>query len=270
MPASIINGSFHSPSPQWLANKSFRYGDGFFETMKWREGKLLLADDHFERFFSTARALGYQVPALLKQERLLDEITQLVKKSAANKLARIRLTAWRGEGGLLEGDDTLHYAIECWPLDDSMDQFNENGLVIGIYPEARKAADAFSRYKTNNFLAYSLAARHAKAMRWNDALLLNERGGLADSCIANLFIVKNEKIFTPPLSEGPVEGIMRRQIMRHFPVAEASLRPEDLETADEIFLSNAIRGIRWVRQLGDRLYTNQLSAKLYRDLRQTI
>jgi branched-chain amino acid aminotransferase len=58
--------------------------------------------------------------------------------------------------------------------------------------------------------------------------------------------------------------------MRHFPVAEASLRPEDLETADEIFLSNAIRGIRWVRQLGDRLYTNQLSAMLYHDLRQTI
>ncbi len=270
MTTSIINGSFHSPSPHWLANKSFRYGDGFFETMKWREGKLLLADDHFERFFSTARALGYQVPALLKQERLLDEITQLVKKSAANKLARIRLTAWRGESGLLEGDDSLHYAIECWPLDEGMDQYNENGLAIGIYPEARKTTDAFSRYKTNNFLAYSLAARHAKAMRWNDALLLNERGGLADSCIANLFIVKNEKIFTPPLSEGPVEGIMRRQIMRHFPVAEASLRPEDLETADEIFLSNAIRGIRWVRQLGDRLYTNQLSAKLYHDLRQTI
>jgi branched-chain amino acid aminotransferase len=238
--------------------------------MKWREGKLLLADDHFERFFSTARALGYQLPALLKQERLLDEISQLVKKSAANKLARLRLTAWRGEGGLLEGDDTLQYAIECWPLDEAMDQYNENGLVIGIYPEARKTTDAFSRYKTNNFLAYSLAARHAKAMRWNDALLLNERGGLADSCIANLFIVKNEKLITPPLSEGPVEGIMRRQIMRHFPVVEASLRPEDLETADEIFLSNAIRGIRWVRQLGDRLYTNQLSAMLYHDLRQTI
>ena len=113
--------------------------------------------------------------------------------NAAEKLARIRLTAWRGEGGLLEGDDTLHYAIECWPLDEAMDQFNENGLVIGIYPEARKAADAFSRYKTNNFLAYSLAARHAKAMRWNDALLLNTGGRLVDSCIANLFIIKNEK-----------------------------------------------------------------------------
>ncbi len=270
MPISIINGSLHSPSPPWLANKSFRYGDGFFETMKWRGGKPLLADDHFERFFSTARALGYQVPALLKKERLLDEMAQLIKKNAAEKLARIRLTAWRGEGGLLEGDDTLHYAIECWPLDEAMDQFNENGLVIGIYPEARKAADAFSRYKTNNFLAYSLAARHAKAMRWNDALLLNTGGRLVDSCIANLFIIKNEKIITPALSEGPVDGILRRQLLRHFPIAEASLQPEDLETADEIFLSNAIRGIRWVRQCGDRLYTQSISARLYQQLRQTI
>ena len=107
-------------------------------------------------------------------------------------------------------------------------------------------------------------------VRWNDALLLNTGGRLVDSCIANLFIIKNEKIITPALSEGPVDGIMRRQLLRHFPIVEASLQPEDLETADEIFLSNAIRGIRWVRQCGDRLYTNSISARLYQQLRQTI
>ena len=271
MPASIIiDGNRTSNNAITISNKSFRYGDGFFETMKWADGRLLLADDHLNRFFSTAGALGYSIPAPLTRERLLSEISLLTNTNHCEKLARIRLTAWRGEGGLLEGDDTLHYSIECQPLDETAQHWNKNGLVIGIYQDAHKSTDGFSSFKTSNFHPYNLAARTAQSRKWDDAIILNNSGRVADSCIANIFIIRKTKIFTPPLAEGPVAGIMRRQLLQHFDISETPLTIEDLENADEIFLSNAIRGLRWVRQLGERFYDSSKSRRIYGQLLQTI
>lgn len=266
----IINGKTCLPGEVSLSNKSFRYGDGFFETMKWRAGKLVLAENHFTRFFHTALQMGYTLPALLTREQLISEMAGLTQKNKCDNLARIRLSAWRGEGGLFEGDDTLHYSLECWPLDEAMQNFNENGLVIGVYGDARKAADHFSRFKTSSFQPYNLAARAARTRKWNDALVLNTQGRIADSCIANIFIVRKGKIITPPLSEGPVAGVMRQQVLEHFDVTEMPITIDDLETADEIFLTNAIRVIRWVRQLGERIYGNTESRRIYAQLMQTI
>src|SRR5262249_33824176 len=97
----------------------------------------------------------------------------------------------------------------------------------------------------------------------DDCLVLNSRERIADSSIANLFYVKGETIYTPPLSEGCVAGGMRRWLMESLPgeglrVAEKPVAPEDLILADEGFLTNAIRGVRWVGNFAGTTYGSRV------------
>jgi aminodeoxychorismate lyase len=253
-------------------NRSFRYGDGFFETMKMVNGKIILEELHFERLFTSLGLLRFKRPANFTPAFLREQITELTAKNKHTALARIRLTIFRGEGGLYEVEDhSPHYLIQTWQLDPVIHNLNENGMVLGIYKDARKTCDGFSHVKSNNYLAYTMAALWAKEQKLNDALLLNPFNRIADATIANVFIVKDGLIKTPALSEGCVSGVMRRHLLQsvrkeNMPVEETQLEIEDLMQASEIFLTNAIYGIKWVKQVGESEYTNQLSALLQKNI----
>jgi branched-chain amino acid aminotransferase len=106
----------------------------------------------------------------------------------------------------------------------------------------------------------------AREQKWNDALVLNSENRIADSAIANIYWVKDNRIFTPPLSEAPIQGVMRRFLLEQLPIHEHPLTIETLEQADEVFLTNAVRGIQWVAFVGDTPYPSQITAAtLYRD-----
>ena len=119
----------------------------------------------------------------------------------------------------------------------------------GIYTAAKRVLTRISHLKSNNYLTYAMAALHAKKQQWNEAFVLNTER-VCDATIANIFIIKNEVIYTPSLKEGCVAGIMRRFLLENLPLhgfrttAEASITPEDLLAADEVFVSNAVRGLR--------------------------
>jgi branched-chain amino acid aminotransferase len=169
----------------------------------------------------------------------------------------------------------MEYLVECWPLNESVNKLNENGLVIDIYREAEKSCDKFSNLKSANFLPYSMAALFAKQNKLNDCLVMNSKGGIADSTIANLFIIKNGVIITPGLDDACVNGVMRRHLLTELPVAgyevrESSLSVNDLLTADEVFLTNAINHIRWVRQCSNKVYANEKTMEIYERLTKTI
>lgn len=265
-----VNGKFvRADEPVWMAdNKSYRYGDGFFETMKMYKGDIFLNEHHFERFFSTAGILHYHIPSLLKREELIKQIKHLCEKNNCSGLARIRLSAFRGNGGIYDGDDTLQYLIECWPLIETANKLNENGLHIGIYTDARKSCDKLSNLKSANYLPYVMAAQYAKEKKWNNCIVLNAADRIADATIANVFIVKDERILTPPLSEGCVGGVMRKWLItslhhENIRVEENPLTINDLHNADEIFLTNAISGIKWVGQLENKTLTNIKAKEIY-------
>ncbi len=257
-------------------NRSFRYGDGFFETMKMVNGKIVLEELHFERLFASLDLLQFQKPIYFTPGYLSEQIAVLAKKNNHSKLARIRLTIFRDEGGLYDVKDHFpHHLIQTWELNPAMNVLNENGLVLGVYKDARKACDNFSHVKSNNYLSYVMAALWAKKEQLNDALLLNPYNRIADATIANVFIVKDGIIKTPALSEGCVSGVMRRYLLQtlrkeNMPVEEAQLQIEDVLQASEIFLTNAIYGIKWVKQLGDSGYTNQLSSLLHKKMIQPL
>lgn len=250
--------------PIWMAdNRSYRYGDGLFETMKMINGRIILSTLHFERLFNSLKLLGYTIPKLFNIDRLEDDIIKLCRKNDCERLARIRLSISRGNGGLYDGDQTLHYLIETWPLTESANRLNENGIVLGVFHDTRKSTDVYAQLKSANFLGYIMAANYAQDNKWNDCLVLNANETVADSTIANLFIVKNRLIHTPGDNQGCIHGVMRRFLLSQLSIEQRAITIEDVTTADEVFLSNAINGIRWVKQFGETKYTNTLTTQIY-------
>jgi branched-subunit amino acid aminotransferase/4-amino-4-deoxychorismate lyase len=267
----IYNGKLLDAETAIVSSKSrgLRYGDGCFETMKMKDGRIILYELHFERLFSSLELLGFELPMHFSSDNFKNEVEELAGKNRHKKHGRIRLTFFRGDGGLYGAENNLpNYVIETWKLEDEVGLFNENGLVTGIFKDARKAADNFSHIKANSFMPYILAANWAKKNRLNDALLLNSYDKIADATIANVFIVKDGVIKTPALTEGCIGGVMRRFLINcckkeGLPIEETSLSVDDVAEASEIFLTNAIRRIQWVKQVGKDNYSFSVSKLLY-------
>lgn len=269
-----LNGKYLSTEKAGISidNRSFRYGDGFFETIKVINEKVNLIHLHLDRLFYSIQALAFKPPHFFTEDYIVKLINELVIKNNHSKLARVRLTIFRGNGGLYDAESNqFNFLIQSWPLNTSTNNLNDNGLIVGIYPKAFKAADFLSNIKNNNYLLYVMAAFHAKEMHWNDALVLNNNQSLADSTIANLFIIKEKKIITPPLGDGPVNGVMRRYILGSvvslgYQIEERSVYENDLKQADECFLTNAIQGIKWVGKLENNIYSRKHIMTIYKEI----
>lgn len=260
-------------------NRGLRYGDGLFETLKVINGTISLADLHFERLFKGLSLLAFELPAFFTPAYLTEAILAVCQKNKVTKAARVRLNIVRGNGGLYDPEDlSPNTIIQSWPLPEHTLQLNVNGLVIDVYPEARKSTDPFANIKSNNYLPYAMAALYAKQQRLNDCLVLNTHDRICDATIANIWWVKVDTIFTPPLSEGGVAGVMRHYLLnkiRQQPAAfkgwapqavEQPLTIETLLQADEVFLTNALYGIRWVGQCRDQSYNHSVASLLYEQL----
>lgn len=257
-------------------NRGLRYGDGIFETLKIKNGQVILEDEHFARLWNGMQVLQFEIPKHFSPEKLKKEILQLVEKNGHGNGARIRLNIFRGDGGLYDAKNhTPNYVIQTWALPVDNGQWNSNGLVAGIYEDAKKSCDIISNLKHNNYLPYVLAALKAKKEKWNDAILLNTYGRICDSTIANVFIIKNELIITPALNEGCVAGVMRKEIIKeaaknYWKIEETAISQQDILTADEVFFTNSIYNIRWVQRIENKEYTNSYTQKIYNAIFTTI
>jgi branched-chain amino acid aminotransferase len=259
------NGKIFSANENIIAaqNRGLRYGDGIFETMKLKNGNLILSDEHFARLWKGMQLLKFEIPKLFSPEKLEAEIVALATK---NKLtaARIRLTIIRGDGGIYDAKNhTPNYIIEAIALPEDNGPINSNGLQLCFYEAVKKSIDTFSNCKTNNYLPYFMGALHAKENHCNDAIILNSEGNVCDSTIANIFFIKDNVIHTPALTQGCVAGVMRKFLIDKirtlgFTVHEFVITKNDLLEADEIFLSNSIYNIRWVGGLENKIYSNTI------------
>jgi branched-chain amino acid aminotransferase len=272
------NGVFYPAGQPLLTadNRGFRYGDGLFETMFVQEGRIRLGACHFERLFSGMSLLDFAIPPFFV-EKLTKEILAVCEANGFSATAafRVRLVIFRGESSFLGPLDRFpNYIIQSWPLPSAYGSI-ESGLAIDIYPDGRKPCDLLSNLKSNNYLLYILAAHYAQKQGLDDCLVLNSQNRVADSTIANLFYIHERQFYTPALSEGVVAGVMRRHLLEALPragyvVHQTSVTPEDLLTADEIFLTNALKGISPVRSLQGRSYPIQLSIAVYEQLIKTL
>lgn len=254
------------------SNRAFKFGDGLFESMRMCNGKLQFAEQHADRLRAGMKALKMEGYALLDEYFLRQKTTELLKKNRFNGNVRFRLTVYRdGEGLYTPQSNKVGYLLEGIELEQASYELNLKGLIVDVYDELTKPINKLSNYKTSNALLYVMAGLYQKQHRLDEAILLNQQGFLCESTSSNLFVVYQKQIYTPALSEGCVAGVMRSVVLQlakthNFPLIEAQINPEILNEAEEVFVTNATSGIRWVMGYGRKRYFNEvakmLSAKL--------
>lgn len=254
----LLNGTPYAPdSPEFpLLNRSFRYGDGLFETIRVFQGQPLFLKDHFARLQRGMDLLGLRYDPEAYPLQLRQHLRRAIEVNRIDHHGRLRLHVYRaGEGAYRPLSDEPHSLIEAYPLaEDTYAQ--ATGLSLGIFPDWELRPTPLSACKTANALPYVMAARYAREQGWDEALLWGSEG-LAEASASNLFVVKHRQILTPPLSSGCLPGTMRQVVMRvaqevRIPMKEKKLGRRDLKQADEVFLTNAIRGIQPVERFEGR------------------
>ena len=264
-----INGKIQNADQAAIAidNRTFRYGIGLFETLLAINNEVQKLSFHWNRLQQGIQLLGFQTPSFFNDASLLIAIQGLLNKNKHNKYARIRIQFFANAGGILETQqNTCNYLIETSAIDASICELNENGLVVGIHTLYKKEIDPLSAYKINGRICYAMAAQEAKEKKWNDALVLNSQGNIIESSISNIFWIKDKTVYTPPVSEGCIAGIRRANWIstlkeKGIPVIEMPLSKEMLLEADEVFLTNSIRKIRWVYAIENKIYENTFIRK---------
>jgi branched-chain amino acid aminotransferase len=266
-----FNGKFYLADAPLLTaqNRSFKWGDGVFETIKVCNGNVLLNELHFERLFLSLRLLQIELPSHFSQSSLTAEILELCGLNNSSACARVRLAVYRNE------DNTAGYLIEAIPLTEEINNWSAVGETIALYPYARKSMDAFANLKSANFLPYVLARKFASENGYDDAIVLNANNYLCDSSRANIFLIKNAEVFTPALHQGCVNGVMRRVVIEEvkrlgYPLYQKEITAEDLASADEAFLTNAIQIIRWVKSYNDSRYDFVQTRRIFDGVTATI
>lgn len=266
-----FNGAFY-PSATPLVpvqNRGFKWGDGIFETMKVYRKKLLLESLHFERLFTSLQLIGIDRETAFTQHNLAAQVLKLCFRNNCLHSARVRLAVFRNEW------NQTGYSIEAVPLDETTNKWQHEGQVITLFPYARKSMDAYANLKSANFLPYVLAQRFAAERSADDAIVLNAANLLCDSSKANLFLIKDKNIYTPALHQGCVSGVMRRVVLEEagrlgFSLYQDEVSEDDLLHADEVFLTNAIQMIRWVKTYKERHYTCTETKSLFTAVHATI
>jgi branched-chain amino acid aminotransferase len=269
-----FNGKIYSEHTNIFGaeNRAFKYGDSLFETIHANGTEIQFLQEHFNRLLESMAIIGMEIPDDFCNTLEMD-IKYLINKNKAFSGNRIRLAVFRNSGGLYTpSDNSISYLLETSGLENHFYTLNRKGYQIGVYKDVRKSPSIISPLKTGNSLPFIMAGQYKQKMKWDDCLILNERGNLVEGISSNLFLVKDNVLMTPSLDSGAVSGVMREQIIQaalrlNLTIYEDCILTEnDLMEADEIFLTNAISGIRWVVAYQDRRYFNKTSKILIEEL----
>jgi len=267
------NGEFHHTEDAIFQshNRSFRYGDGLFETMCWQNGNIQLLNYHIDRLQKGMELLKLEGAKRYTAQFFLEKIAALLKKNQLSESeCSIRLAVFRDGAGLYTPvSNQAVYLLEVFKLDKKVNVHNQAGLIIDVFPDHRKPVNALSTIKSSNALLYVLAGIYRKTHALDDVLLINESGFLVEAASSNIFIWYNETLYTPALSEGCVDGVMRRSIIdfakeNDIAIVEAQINPQILNEAEEIFLTNAVHGMQCVLGYKKKRYFNRLSKDLWK------
>lgn len=235
-----------------LNHRITRYGDGFFETILAVDGQPAWAELHYKRLTKSALLLGMILPADFSFDAFQSTIIQLSEKHEA-PYQRIRVVVYRNGSGTYM--PTSNYAGVF--MTSQVHSFNSDGQQlanVGIYETIAKPMNALSALKSSNALLYVLASNFAKANSFDDVLLINAAGRVCEAISSNVFVIKDSKIMTPSLAEGCVDGVLRSMLLKHFEVVETAITQEELRSADCVFLTNTIQGIKAVSSINGVRY----------------
>jgi len=265
-----FNGTL-TENPQFSPNnRGMFYGDAVFETLRYTGDKIAFWEDHYFRLMASMRILRMQIPMEFTPEYFQDELLKLLKAcDLVGSPARLRLTVIRNEGGtyLPEDKGVFYYALAS-KLDNAFYILNEAPYEVELYKDHYLNADLLSTLKTANKLINVTGSIFAEENGFQNCLLLNTNKSVAEALNGNLFLVKGKTIKTPPLSDGCLRGIVRKQLieiiekLENYTLEESPISPFELQKADELFITNTITGIQPITKYRKKNYTNTVAKDL--------
>lgn len=259
-------------------NRAFLYGDALFETIKVLDGRILFLEDHYFRLMASMRILRMEIPMSLTMEYMENEILKLIQESkVATASCRVRLTVFRNPGGFyLPEDNQTEFIITAFPLESVLYSLSNKTYEVDLFRDFYISKQLLSTLKTTNRLLHITGSIYASENKLDNCLLLNDEKNVAEALQGNLFIVVGKKLITPPVSDGCINGIMRKQILSiaektvGIEVVEQSVSPFDLQKADEMFITNVVTGIQPVSKYRKKEFSSIVAAELLKRLNASI
>jgi branched-chain amino acid aminotransferase len=265
-----VNGRFVKGSEAMVAvwDHGFLYGDGVFEGIRAYDGKVFKLDEHLDRLFDSAKGIGLEPP--LTKEELKEVILETLRRNRLRD-AHIRPIITRGVGGL--GLDprkcpTPTVVVMAYPFPKLL---GEEPIRLTISSVRRKAPFSIdAKIKSLNYLDSILAKLQAIVGGYDDAIMLDIMGYIAEASGENIFVVKRGELFTPPTTAA-LHGITRATVIElaereGFKVSEKLLTPQDLYAADEVFLVGTATEVAPVAEIDGRKIGQEVPGPVTRRL----
>lgn len=273
-----FNGLLVSSQEQlWSNNRSFLYGDGIFETLKIVNQKVLFLEDHYFRLMASMRIVRMEIPMHFTMEYLEAQIIDTVNANQCSDSARVRITVYRNEGGYyLPETNQISFIIQATSMSNSLYSYEAISYEVDLYKDFYIAKQLLSTIKTTNKIIHVTGSIFAKENGFQNCLLLNDEKNVVEALQGNIFMLMDGKLITPPITDGCLNGILRKKILslaksiEYIALVEASISPFDLQKADEIFITNVIKGIQSVTKYRKKEYNTNLAKQLTEKLNTLI
>ncbi|GAA4301141.1 aminotransferase class IV [Aestuariibaculum suncheonense] len=257
-----------------IQNRGYAYGDALFETIKASHGKLLFWEDHYFRLMASMRIMRMEIPMNFTMEFLEEQIMNTLQANDLNEAsARVKLTVHRNEGGLyLPQTNAVGFNISVKPLENDFYELNDGFYEVDLFKDYYVSPSLLSTLKTNNKALHVVGSIYANENNLNNCLILNTDKHVVEALSGNVFLVKGNTIKTPPLSDGCLKGVMRKQIievvntLEGYELLEASISPFELQKSDEIFITNVISGIIPVTKYRKKSFSNEVAKTILQKL----
>lgn len=272
------NGSF-LPSNSLLSasNRSFLYGDGVFDTLKVVNNKILFLEDHYFRLMASMRIVRMQIPTNFTLEFIENQILNTATKNNCGDSARIRFTVFRNDGGFYTPETrTISYVIHASALESKIYSISNADYEVDLYKDFFISKQLLSTIKTTNKMINITGGIYAQENDLQNCLLLNNEKNVVEALNGNLFMLMGNILITPPIDEGCLNGIIRKQILaiarkiEELEVVEKPISPFDLQKADELFITNVITGIQPITKYRKKSYTTNLANQLLIKLNELV
>ena len=273
-----FNGTIVSNDASLLTqNRAFLFGDAVFETVKIVNNKILFLEDHYFRLMSSMRVIRMEIPMNFTMEFFEEQILALATAKESTLSARARITVYRNDGGYyLPQNNTVSFLINVESLDDTLYSLNQGEYVVDLYTDFYVTKQLLSSIKTTNKIINITGSIFANENGLDNCLLLNDSKNVIEALQGNIFMLKGNILVTPPVSEGCLNGVMRRQILtlarkiENLEVVEEVISPFDLQKADELFITNVIKGIQPITKYRKKDFTTNLATILIQKLNESI
>ncbi len=269
-----FNGNIVESDSNLLAgNRAFLYGDGVFETMKILDNRILFLEDHYFRLMASMRIIRMEIPMHFTMEFFEEQALTLAKVNDCHISGRARITVFRNSGGFyLPSDNSVSFLASVEPLMNQLYGFSESEYEVDLYKDFYVTKQLLSSIKSTNRIINITGSVFADENGLQNCLLLNDTKNVIEALNGNIFMLTGNKLVTPPVSEGCVNGIMRKQVLaiakknETLEVAEEVISPFDLQKADELFVTNVIKGIQPITKYRKKLFGTKLSEELLQKL----